>query len=327
MAGGGPRRGPRWGRMFTFVLVVVVLAVVSGWFYLDYSLNRVNALTDYAGRPAEGSGTNWLIIGSDSRDGLSAQQEQELSTGSDSGARSDTTMLFHIPSDSSKPTLVSLLRDSYVSIPGHGKNKLNAAYSYGGPALLVQTVEQATGLHIDHFVSIGFGGLVNVVDDVGGVTMCIQTAMVDPKAGLNLQPGCQTLNGTEALGYVRTRATPLADLERVVHQREFLAALLAKVTSSGTYLNPLHFFPLLVDAPKSVTVDTDTHFLDLLRMAYALRGATTGNVVTTTVPIGSTPTIAGVGSVVVWDANKANLLWVDLRTDQPVPANILSTTQ
>jgi LCP family protein required for cell wall assembly len=312
-----PRPKRRIGRRILIVLAVLLLLVVGLVVYLDFSLNRVAALADYPGRPAAGAGTNWLLVGSDSRAGLTAAQKAQLSTGDAAGGRSDTTMVLHIPAGSGKPTLVSLLRDSYVSIPGHGKNKLNAAYAW---PLLARTVEQATGLRIDHYLEIGFGGLVNVVDDVGGVHMCIPAPMVDPKAGLNLAAGCQDLNGDQALGYVRTRATARADLDRVDHQRAFLGALLSKVSGPGVFLNPFRFVPLLVDLPQAVTVDNGDHLWDLMGVASAIGGSP----VTTTVPISGSASVNGAGSVVLWDANRSGALFNALRTDQPVPQGALS---
>jgi LCP family protein required for cell wall assembly len=310
----------RVGRVVGIVLAVLILLVVGVFAYAEFSLNRTDALQDYPGRPAAGSGTNWLMVGSDSRDGLSDEQKQQLATGSDSGSRTDTILLLHVPS-SGKPTLVSLLRDSYVDIPGHGKNKLNAAFAFGGAPLLQQTVEGATGLRVDHYMEIGFAGFADVVDDIGGVNMCIDQPMVDPKAGLNLQPGCQDLTGAQALGYVRTRATPRADLDRVVHQRQFLSAVVAKVTSPGVMFNPFRLFPLMSSAPKALTVNNGDHIWNLASLAFSLASK---DLTTTTVPIASTPTIAGAGSVVLWNKDKATRLFEALRTDADVPADVIT---
>ena len=208
------------------------------YFFFNGKLDRKNVLVGYAGRPAAAAGQNWLITGSDSRQGLTGQEEQVLATGHDiSGHRSDTILILHIPA-SGRAVLVSIPRDSYVQIPGHGYNKINAAYAYGGPKLLAKTVQNATGLYINHFMGIGFGGLVNVVDAVGGVRMCLPGPMVDPKAGLDLKAGCQTLDGAQALGFVRTRNFAESDLQREQDQRLFLKALLSKMTSLGTLINP-----------------------------------------------------------------------------------------
>ena len=225
-------------------MLVVLVLLGAMYFYLDSQLARSNVLVDYAGRPAAGAGQNWLITGSDSRAGLTRAQKRQLHTGSDAGHRSDTILILHIPSNGGRAVLISLPRDSYVTIPGYGQNKINAAYSFGGPKLLAETVQNNTGLRIDHYIGIGFGGLVNVVNAVGGVRMCLPAPIHDPASGLNLKAGCQTLDGAEALGYVRTRHKfANQDLQREQNQRLFLRALLRKMTSPTTLLNPFASVP------------------------------------------------------------------------------------
>ena len=114
-------------------------------------------------------------------------------------------MLLHVPSGGGPTVLVSMPRDSYVSIPGHGKNKINAAYAFGGPQLLVRTVEQATGLHVDAYVETGLGGYAQLVDAIGGIDVCVKRAMKDAKAHIDVKAGCQTFDGATALGYARAR--------------------------------------------------------------------------------------------------------------------------
>lgn len=327
---GPPPRAPRpprkrsFGRKLLIFFIVLVLALGGVWLWLDFSLNRVAALSDYPGRPAEGAGTNWLIVGSDSREDLSDEQKGELATGDAAGKRTDTMMLLHIPDNDTKPTLVSLLRDSYVDIPGNGQNKLNAAYAFGGPQLLAQTVEVNTGLRLDHYVEVGLGGFADVVDAVGGVEMCIDEPIKDPLAGLDLQAGCQELDGAQALGYVRTRATPRADLDRVVHQREFIGALTDKIASPGTILNPFKLVPVLANAPDAVTVDEGDHLHHLPGLAFAIGGASDGGTLSTTVPLGGSAR-TDAGSVVLWDEDKAGRMFEALRTDQPVPEDTIVT--
>ena len=318
------RRGRTVRRIITVVVVLLLLGAAALWFYVDTSLNRVAALSDYSGRPAQGDGTNWLIVGSDSRQGLSDSEAAQLHTGTSqavSGSRTDTIMLLHIPDNSTKPTLVSLLRDSWVSIPGHGKNKINAAFSYGGAPLLVQTVEQDTGLRVDHYAEIGLGGFATVVDDVGGVTMCLPEADNDSYAGVNLPAGCQNLNGANALGYVRSRhAFATSDLARTDHQREFVGALADKLSSPGVFLNPFDMVPVLQDLPGALTVDNGDHLQNLVGLAWALRGISGGGAVTTAVPIGGSTN----GSL-LWDKTKATALFDDLNTDQTIPADLITT--
>ncbi|RKT53514.1 LCP family protein [Saccharothrix australiensis] len=315
------RRKPRIGRIIAVVLVLLLAFAIALWIYVDSSLRRIDALPDYQGRPADTPGTNWLLVGSDARDDLSEEQKAALATGDAGGRRTDTIMILHIPDGSGKSTLVSVPRDSYVDIPGNGKNKINAAFAFGGAPLLVQTVEGATGLRIDHYMEIGFGGFAGIVDAVGGVDMCIKEPMNDPLAGLDLQPGCpQELDGAQALGFVRTRAFASADLQRVQNQREFLSALSDRATSVGTLINPFRAFPLLFAATDSISVDDDDHLHNLAGMAFGMGGG----VDNVTVPVGGTPTVAGAGSVVQWDRANALRLFGALEKDEPVPSDLLA---
>jgi len=321
---GGGRAGRHRGRRILLIAgsVVLVAGVLLGamYFYLDSQLARRNVLVDYAGRPAAGAGQNWLITGSDSRAGLTRAQKRQLHTGSDAGHRSDTILILHIPSNGGRAVLISLPRDSYVNIPGYGQNKINAASSFGGPKLLARTVQDNTGLRIEHYVGIGFGGLVNAVDAVGGVRMCLPAPIHDPAAGLNLKAGCQTLDGAEALGYVRTRHTfANQDLQREQNQRLFLRALLRKMTSPTTLLNPFASIPAAFAVPGAVKVDTGTHLYQLLQLALALR-----NPQTTTVPIANANFQTAAGDAVLWDNARANRLFRYLNHDQPVPKSLLT---
>src|SRR5262249_8783634 len=168
-------------------------------------------------------GTNWLITGSDSRQGLTRKQERKYHTGIHvDGQRSDTIMLLHIPGNGGPAVPARPPRDFYVPVPGHGPTKPHAACSLGGTKLLAETVQNVTGLRVEHYMGIGFGGLVNVVDDVGGVTMCFKHSLYDAASGVHLKKGCHTLSGGQALAFVRTRhnfSTP--DPLRQKNQRGF----------------------------------------------------------------------------------------------------------
>jgi len=320
----GPRASAGWRRWLRPRRVLVILAALLAllaataaglYFDLNSKLSRVDVLTPTA---LTSAGTNWLIAGSDSRGGLTKQQEDQLALGHDvSGGRSDTIMILHMPADGTRPVLVSIPRDSYVPIPGNGYNKINAAYSIGGPKLLIQTVQDVTGLRIDHYMGIGFGGLVGVVNDVGGVQMCLPGPMKDPKAGLNLKAGCQTLNGDQALGFVRTRQFALGDLQREEDQRALLKSLLSKMTSVGTLINPFAVIPAASGAASSLTVDQGTQLSQLVSVAFALK-----NPVTTMVPFGQFAN-TGAGSVVEWNTAAARQLFHDLATDQALPKDLI----
>jgi LCP family protein required for cell wall assembly len=310
-----PRR--RHGRIVAAIVGVLALMVIGSAGYVDRAMQRTDALADYPGRIAGTAGTNWLIVGSDSRAGLTPDQEARLTTGDEAaagGGRTDTIMLMHIPAltGNGQLTLVSLPRDSSVPLAGHGRVKLNTTFALGGPTLLVQTVENVTGVHVDHYAEIGFGGFAGLVDDVGGVQMCPTEPISDPLAGLNIPAGCQVLDGPQALGYVRTRHTPRGDLDRVVHQREFLGALIARASSPAVLLNPFHLVPLAVDAPKTITVDNGDHVWNLARLGWALRSLSRGNAVTETVPIAGFGPVTDGSSGVLWDREAAGRLFSGL---------------
>ena len=304
-------------------MIVVLLAfggLVGSAVWIDSTLHRV-AVFDYTDRPAAGAGTTWLLVGSDSRAVLTPEQQAQLTTGGDLGnGRTDTILVVHIPAlgSTAPTTMVSIPRDSYVDIPGYGKDKINAAFALGGAPLLAQTVEQSTGLHLDHYAEVGFDGFSVVVDALGGVQVCPTDPIDDPLAGINLPAGCQTLDGPEALGYVRSRATPRADLDRMVHQREFMAAVMHKASSPGVWLNPWRWYSVPNAAVGSLTVDTGDHVWDLALLGWALHGSTT----TVTVPIGEF-TSSDAGSVVVWDSDAADQLFAALRSDSAIPQQVL----
>ncbi|MBO0866750.1 MAG: LCP family protein [Mycobacterium sp.] len=287
---------------------------------MDTTLHREPVLTDYPGRPSAGRGTTWLLVGSDSRQGLTPEQQQALSTGGDIGnGRTDTILLVHVPAFGSHTptTMVSIPRDSYVPIPGYGRDKVNAAFARGGAPLLAQTIEQATGLRLDHYVEVGFGGFADLVDALGGVTACPTAPISDRLAGIDLPAGCQRLDGRKALGYVRTRATPRADLDRMVNQRQIMSALLHRVGNPAVWLDPWRWYSVPHAAADALTVDQGDHAWDLARLGWSLHGATT----TVTVPIGQF-TGSDSGSVVVWDHDAAARLFDALAADAPVPAAI-----
>ncbi len=315
-----PRRKAHWGRRIGLVLMALLVLVGGSVVYLDRGLNRVDALADYPDRIGDTPGTNWLLVGSDSRAGMTPEEEAALATGGDVGeGRTDTIIVVHIPK-SGKATMVSIPRDSYVPIPGWGRDKINAAFAQGGPQLLVQTVEGATGLYIDHYAEIGFGGFAGIVDALGGVNLCVPYPIDDPLAGINLQPGCQDLTGSQALGFVRTRATPLADLDRMKNQRAFMSALLDKATSVSTMINPFRLWPTVTKTAGSLQVDEDDHLWNLAGLGWAMRGGP----ITTTVPIAGFEDVDS-GNVLIWDRERASQFFGALAEDKPVPESLITT--
>ncbi|MPZ82764.1 MAG: LytR family transcriptional regulator [Actinophytocola sp.] len=315
-----PRKRRRVGRTIGIVLLVILVALVGTWFWLDTSINRVAALEDYPGRPAEAAGTNWLVVGSDSREGLTPEEKAKLATGDAGGQRTDTILIAHLPDNDTPATLLSIPRDSNVEIPGHGTSKINAAFAFGGPKLLVQTVEGATGLRMDHYAEISFGGFANIVDAIGGVEMNIDQEMHDTKTGATIKPGLQELDGAQALAFVRMRysaATPRSDLDRVVNQRKFIGALASEIASPGTLLNPFDLFPLLANVPDALTLDEGDHLHNLVGLGFAMGGISDGGTVTTTVPVTDS-------SANQWDEAKSQQLFDALRTDATIPPDVIN---
>jgi LCP family protein required for cell wall assembly len=299
--------------------VLLVVGLVGSYVWLDSKLNRTVVLPAFTGQSA---GQNWLIAGSDTRSGLTDQQIKSLHVGFDFGtANSDSLLLLHM--GTGRPVLISIPRDSYVPIPGFGDNKINAALGFGGPSLLVKTVENVTGLHINHYMGIGFGGLVSVVDKVGGVTICLPKALHDEDSGVNLKAGCQVLDGAQALEFVRDRHSFAdEDLQREQDQRAFLKALLDKATTPGVYLNPFVALPFGSTAASSISVDQGTHLYDLVQAALALRNPQTG-----TVPIAnSNYETSNAGDAVLWNQAEALELFNALKNGQTIPQGLLDGT-
>ncbi|MFH9859682.1 LCP family protein [Streptomyces sp. NPDC017202] len=326
---GAPRPAPDWRRRIKWtaisVATVLVVTTVGTYFWADSKLNREVDLSKVIDRPEAGEGTNFLIVGSDSREGMSAEEKKALHTGSAEGKRTDSMMILHTGSNGD--TLISLPRDSDVEIPsfvgsesgkryaGTGRHtKLNAAYATDGPELLVRTIEFNTGLHIDHYVEIGFAGFANIVDAVGGVEIDIPQDIKDTKSGADLKKGKQTLNGEESLAFVRTRyALAGSDLDRTKNQQKFLAALAGQVATPGTVLNPFKLYPTMSAGLDTLIVDKDMGLYDLGSMFFAMKGVNGGDGKSMNMPIsGST------GGNLVWDKAKVKQLVSQLKNDEKV---------
>ncbi|MCK8434042.1 LCP family protein [Streptomyces sp. D2-8] len=325
-----PRPAPNWRRRIKVtaitVATVLVVTTVGTYFWAESKLNRDVDLSKVIDRPEAGEGTNYLIVGSDSRAGMSAEDKKRLRTGSAEGKRTDSMMILH--TGSGAPTLVSLPRDSNVTIPSYkgsdsGKlypaagrqTKLNAAYSEDGPELLVRTVEANTGLHIDHYVEIGFGGFANIVDAVGGVEMDIPQDIKDTKSGADLKKGKQTLNGEQALAFVRTRyALAGSDLDRTKNQQKFLSALANQVATPSTIMNPFKLYPTMGAGLDSLVVDEDMGLFDLASMFWAMKGVSGGEGKSMNMPIsGNAP-----NGNLQWDSAKLKTLVSQLKNDETV---------
>jgi LCP family protein required for cell wall assembly len=302
------------------VLVVGYPMLLAGLVLVG--LDRVVALPT-GDRPADTPGRTWLVVGSDSREGLSDEEREELSTGGGTSRLTDTILLVTTAPDG-RATLISIPRDSYVDIPGYGFNKINAAYAFGGPRLLSRTVEQATGVRLDGYVEVGFDGFYRVVQAVGGVRVCPPDPISDERAGIDLPAGCQVLGGADALGYVRARySDPRGDLGRVERQREFVAALADQATSPAVLLNPFRSVPLALAVGEALTVNRTMGPFDLAAFSLATLRATGSGGQMLTVPVGGDAT-TDVGSVVLWDEQQAAALWQALQDGTPIPRRLLN---
>jgi LCP family protein required for cell wall assembly len=257
----------RW-RWLLVLLLAWIVYLVAVPLYAWTQVEKVD-FEPGGNRPEDQPGTTYLLVGSDSRAGLSKEERKELGTGNASGQRTDTIMLLH--TGDGPNLLMSVPRDSIVEVPGHGTTKINAAYAFGGAKLLVKTLENETGIRIDEYVEIGLGGLAGVVDAVGGIEICPTQNMKDPLANLNIKKGCQEVDGATALGYARSRHTSgIGDIERVKHQREVVAAVGDKVVSPWTFINPVRYWRLSMAVPDFFAFGEGTGPLQAAKWASAM---------------------------------------------------------
>ncbi len=278
-------RRPRfWIRTVLLLLVLWLIYTVAVPFVTWKGSDQIAFEPSKGERPADQPGTTYLLVGSDSRAGLSAEERKEYSTGNPKSELTDTMMLLHTGDGPS--VLLSIPRDSIVDMPGYGESKINSAYARGGPELLVQTIEGETGIRIDKYVEIGLGGVVDVVDAVGGVEVCPKERLKDPLAGLDIKKGCQEVDGKTALAYSRSRKqSALGDLERVRRQREVIGAIGNKVLSPWSVVNPVRWWKLNRAVPTFFRFGDGTSALDASRWAYAMTKTGSGDNRTCTMPV------------------------------------------
>ncbi|GAA3312892.1 hypothetical protein GCM10020219_023770 [Nonomuraea dietziae] len=248
---------------------------------------------------------NILLVGVDKRDDLTRKEQNRLKLGREVGERTDTMMLIHLSEDHRKVTVVSLPRDTWTTIPGKGQHKINSAYQFGGAKLARQTVQQATGLPITRYIEVNVLGFVNVVDRLGGVTVCTPVPINDPKTGLGLAAGTHALDGAKALGYARTRATARSDLDRIDRQQQVISAMLSKALS-----NPANLISFVNSSLATIKVDPDDGLVPLVEQ---LKNVSLDDVKFASVPLADvnfkTPT------------GESAVLWDKARARRPVPAH------
>lgn len=296
---------------------ILVLVLLLAWpvgllVWANGKIQHVDALSGAPGTP----GQTYLLAGSDARgEGISEDGTE--------GARTDTILLLHKPR-SGPVSLISLPRDTFVDIPGKGPAKLNAAYSWGGAPLLVQTVEGLTGLSVDHYVEIGFGGVEGIVDSLGGVELCLDQDVDDPRSELVWTAGCHPADGHTALAFSRMRYSDVkGDIGRAERQRQVIGAVSKKAADKSLLLKPGTQVSLIDAGLGSLVVDESSGIIDLGRMALAFRAANGPDGVTGTPPI-SDPDYrpGGIGSTVRLDPDLSPAFWSDLR-DGKLPAGVV----
>jgi LCP family protein required for cell wall assembly len=316
----GPRRRPPVGRIILLLLVAWIVYLVAVPVWATGKIEKVD-IDPGGNRPGAQPGTTYLLVGSDSRKGLSRAENKRLGTGGvgDVGQRTDTIMLLHTGGGPS--LLLSIPRDSLVAIPGHGTTKINAAFAIGGPKLLVKTIEQNTGVRVDHYIEIGFGGFVNSVDAVGGIRICPTQRMVDRRANLRIRKGCQEVDGVTALGYARSRhVSKYGDIDRARHQREVVSAIGAEVKSPWTIINPVRYFRVNKAATSSLTVSKGTGPIALAKFGLAMTRVNGTSGLTCSMPIAD--------QAIHWDRQRALALLKFIKEDRTgdIPKRLCTPT-
>ncbi|MEU7600622.1 LCP family protein [Streptomyces sp. NPDC041003] len=287
----------------------------------------VSAAVSAVGGPSGsgGRGTNILVVGIDSRAGLSAAEKNRLHVGGKGCNCTDVMMLVHVSESGRRASVVSLPRDSYVEYAGGTttarRGKINGAYALGGGALTVATVEKATGLHIDHYLETGFRGFEQTIDNLGGATVCTDRPLTDENSGLDIGAGRHHTNGNDTLRYVRARHVNLrpGDLGRVRRQQHVVNDLLARLTVEGALSSPVRTARTVHALLKSVRTDARTGPGDLIRIGWALGRLRADRIEYATVPIRLFDhRVPGVGSTLVWDEARSAALWDALGADRPL---------
>ncbi len=315
-----PRRRPHFrARWLWVVLVLWLVFLVAIPFWAWSRVDKVNAFPS-SGRPDDQPGTTYLMVGSDSRSDLTEEERKELGTGNPSGNRTDTIMLLH--TGDGPNLLMSIPRDSIVSIPGYGDgNKINAAYAYGGAKLLVRTIEAETGIRVDHFVEVGFGGFVDLVDAVGGIEVCPTQAVQDKLAHIDIPKGCQEVDGPTALGYARSRhAFENGDLDRARHQREVVSAIGHEAVSPWSIINPIRYYRLNMAGARAVRVSEGTSPFAMAQWALAMTRVDGDSGLTCGVPVAD--------FAVNWDEERSEQMFTYVREDKTgdIPADLCTPT-
>ena len=300
--------------------VVLGVVVVTGYLLTENVAEKVTRVPDVFGaidpatRPVEGESLTFLLVGTDSRS-TAPTTGTDASTGVDPGSsRSDVLMLARMNPDRTSAAVVSIPRDSWVDIPGHGSNKINAAYAIGGPPLLIETVENLTDIRIDHFAVIDFEGFRSMVDAVGGIDVGIDAPT--SHEGVTFRAGINHLDGFEALAYVRQRdGLAGGDLDRAQRQQNALRAVITRIAEQDTLSNPVGTFELLDATSRSVRLDDTLSNGGLRRLASTLNDLEAADITFVHAPVAELEW-EGASSVVLLDTDRAAKLWTALQNDR-----------
>ena len=305
-AGIGPTRPrQRKKRRWPLVVVACVLLMLAWPIFLMLDANSHLKKIDALSGAANTSGTTYLLAGSDSRADGSVPDDTE-------GQRADSIMLVHV-APNGQTSNISLPRDTYVEIPGYGWDKLNASYAYGGPALLVKTVEKLTGLTVDHYAEIGMGGVSKIVDAVDGVNLCFDLSVEDERSELNWEAGCHDADGKTALAFARMRySDPRGDIGRAERQRQVVSKTVSKAMKPATLLNPMSALRVERAGASAFTVDQDSSVIDVARLVLAFREAQNSGM-TGVPPIESLGYATSAGSAVLLEDTTAPDFFAKLR--------------
>ena len=301
------------GGLIALVLLILLILLIL-WLILGRVEQIPGAIT---ARPDNARGETFLLIGTDRRSLVQTTGRNADADAFEPGAqRSDMLMLFHITDDRQHIYGVSIPRDSWVDIPGHGKAKVNAAYSFGGAKLAVQTVQELTGVHIDHLAVVDWTGFQQMTDTLGGVDVYIPKDTTDTYRKLLWTAGFHHLNGAQALQYVGQRAgLPNGDLDRIKRQQNYLRQITARTLASQSVTKPFLMKRLLDDFADNVSVDDQLGRIELFKLGWALRSFDTGNMSFYTVPNKGTG-FAGDQSIVIYDKANADRMWKLFKTEQ-----------
>lgn len=309
------------GRAFSLALnaaigIVLILVLVAAGLglYASAQISR-QEVTGLSG--SQSSALNVLVVGSDSRDGFTPEELLELGTEAVDGRRTDTIFVLSI--DGGRAAMLSLPRDLFVTQCDGVQGRINAAFARGGPTCLAQTIEAETGIGLDHYVEVNLFGFVSIVDAVGGVPIFLDEPLVDAFAGVNLPAGCQVLDGTQAIGFVRARHVD-SDLGRIARQQRFLRQLAEQVASPSTLVNVPRLFRVAGAAGDAVIADDGLGILQLAQIARAARGLAGAGLATFTVPANAA-NIDG-AAVLVPDAAAADALYDTFRTASVLQAPV-----